>query len=80
MTVKELIAELLDMNMDAEVSILIETPEGSIDETDFKINESYSENFVELTHEAKHKVIIDRSDHQELIEIKDMFEEWEESQ
>lgn len=70
MDVRQLITELLDCDLEADVSVEIETDEGSIDEEDFYIDETSlgHREFVSLKYESRDMVLIEKGELQSLKE------------
>lgn len=78
MNVRELITELLDCDLNAEVSIEFVTDGESADEQQFFIEETglSSNGYVSLVHESKNLELIEKEDLQDL---KERIEELEEN-
>jgi hypothetical protein len=64
MTVKELIIELLDCDMDATVDFDIDTSEEDINISDFDLHND--KRYVTLTIELKNYVLLDKKEYEEL--------------
>ncbi|MGY0692654.1 hypothetical protein ACW2QC_07645 [Virgibacillus sp. FSP13] len=77
MIVRDLIIELLDCDMDADVSIEIDTDEESIDTENYYIDSTRikGREYVSLKHETSDQVLIEKG---ELHALKERIEELEE--
>lgn len=76
MNVRDLIANLLDYDMDAQVEIRIESKEDTDDVSNFDFEESgYTGNrYLNITVDMKNSIIVDADDYNDLKDKKDELE------
>lgn len=74
MTVKELMYELMEHDMEREVYIEVDSSEDRLSEYNFSL-ETNGTYYLELQLETKDKVIVDKEEYDELVAFKDDNEE-----